>query len=207
LGSAGHNRIQKLKREIEEGKITDPDYIAFFEKKVKDVGYLSSIYGLQGAENLEHTKAEYFAANQQRVVDTVKFITDEIPKYLGKHIFIDGDEPGEADFHVGAWLARALLLIGGNPGPDGIAPLDPHVDKVVPGAEVPQVVKEYWVNWSARPSWLMPDRYKCGILNNLDRMIHSQDGGISGTRTRVVQPLPVLEALLVALQERCVGRR
>jgi hypothetical protein len=62
--------------------------------------------------------------------------------------FIGGAEPGEDDFHVGAWLARVTWVCGGNKEADGYKALEKELN-----VEVPPKIVSYWKAWAVRPSW------------------------------------------------------
>ena len=62
--------------------------------------------------------------------------------------FIGGAEPGEDDFHFGAWLARVTWVCGGDKEAEGYKALEKELN-----GPVPDKVVSYWKAWSARPSW------------------------------------------------------
>lgn len=69
--------------------------------------------------------------------------------YVSGGKFISGmSAPGEEDFQVAAWLARVVLLSGGNKSAGGISSLEDMF-----GKPVHEDVKVYWKNWSERESW------------------------------------------------------
>ncbi|WOO79928.1 uncharacterized protein LOC62_02G003442 [Vanrija pseudolonga] len=66
--------------------------------------------------------------------------------------FLAGDKPGEADYHVIVWLARAISLSGteqGQPADVGL----PNLHKRIGGPEIDPAVAKYWETWRERESF------------------------------------------------------
>ena len=78
----------------------------------------------------------------------VGYILNDLPSILPESGFIGGSDPGEDDFHVGAWLARVSWVAGADKESEGYKALEKEL-----GQEVPPKVVSYWKAWSARPSW------------------------------------------------------
>ncbi|KAI5897735.1 uncharacterized protein SCHCODRAFT_02744081 [Schizophyllum commune H4-8] len=66
----------------------------------------------------------------------------------GSDHFLGGDLPGEADFHLAAWLARIFSTCGADAAGDAS-----EKSKAAFGGQLPPSVLEYWNAWVARPSW------------------------------------------------------
>ncbi|TDL28688.1 hypothetical protein BD410DRAFT_834737 [Rickenella mellea] len=115
-------------------------YEDFYTKKIAGNGGLLSIYnGTAPGE----AKDGFFKQSNAHWDNLRVFINSELPAALPDHGFIGGDRPGEADFHVGAWLARIVSLFGTD-----INDLTNNL-----GGPVPKKVDTYWKAWSSRDSW------------------------------------------------------
>ncbi|TCD63994.1 hypothetical protein EIP91_004696 [Steccherinum ochraceum] len=118
---------------------------AFYDDKIKGNGGILAIYAGQASEDV---KQGFFKTSQQHFKNIANFILKELPGYLPDSGFIDGEVPGEDDFHVGAWLARIALVSGGTQDKDGYKALEKEL-----GEPVPAKVAAYWAAWSERPGW------------------------------------------------------
>lgn len=118
---------------------------AFYDDKIKGNGGILAIYS---GEVSEDVKQGFFKLSKQHWENLTSFIKNELPGYLPDSGFIDGNIPGEDDFHVGSWLARITLVCGGQPTKDGYKALEKEL-----GGPVPKKVAAYWEAWIERPGW------------------------------------------------------
>ncbi|KII93428.1 hypothetical protein PLICRDRAFT_100437 [Plicaturopsis crispa FD-325 SS-3] len=102
-------------------------------------------------------KSAFFARSRAHWVALRTGITEVLPGVLPTRGFIGGAEPGEDDFHVAAWLARMVSIVGGGNGRGGVRALEGELE----GRRVPEVVVGYWDRWVERESWKMV--YKDGL--------------------------------------------
>ncbi|KIM34156.1 hypothetical protein M408DRAFT_325648 [Serendipita vermifera MAFF 305830] len=128
-----------------------PELKAFYDAKLAGNGGAIAIYtGAAPADKVEG----YFKASQQNWDAVANFVTVVLPKYLPAQGFTGGDAPGEADFHIGAWLARIAAVLGAKNEKDAW--------KIFAAfGEVPASVSQYWQTWQARESWSVV--YKGGL--------------------------------------------
>jgi len=139
-GAYIRGRQSRLKKLLAEGK--HPEHKAFWEKKLAGNTVLFDVY--EG-----NTPADDFIAESKTLASSIaSFINQKLPSYLPDSGFIGGSKPGEDDFHVIAWLARVVALVGGSPAPDGIKPLEGLL-----GGPVPPKVEKYWVTWTDTKGW------------------------------------------------------
>jgi hypothetical protein len=89
-------------------------------------------------------KQGFFATSTKHWENIRKFVLEEVPQVLPDEGFIGGERPGEDDFHLGAWLARIVGVVGGKD-------IDDLKEEL--GQDVPEKVVKYWQTWSARDSW------------------------------------------------------
>ncbi|KAG8812259.1 hypothetical protein FRC18_003034, partial [Serendipita sp. 400] len=82
------------------------------------------------------------------------FVITVLPPYLPEQGFIGGDIPGEADFHVGGYLARIASVIGGENKKGGAKVFEAF-------GPVPVSLSQYWDTWADRKSWNVV--YKDGL--------------------------------------------
>ena len=75
-------------------------------------------------------------------------VPSNLPTILPESGFIGGAQPGEDDFHVGAWIARVAWVCGGDKEAEGYKALEKELK-----GDVPPKVVAYWTAWSVRPSW------------------------------------------------------
>ena len=89
-------------------------------------------------------KGVFFDQSKRHWENLNAFILDELPKILPEKGFLGGDNPGEDDFHLGAWLARIVATTGGK----DVSALEAEL-----GQSVPPKIVAYWATWSVRDSW------------------------------------------------------
>ncbi|KAG6381342.1 hypothetical protein JVT61DRAFT_5752 [Boletus reticuloceps] len=108
-------------------------------------GALLSIY--QGTAT-DRDKQAFFQRSTVHWHNLSKFVSEELPALLPDTAFFGGDEPGEDDFHLAAWLARIAFVAGGGSEQDGIRALEKGL-----GMKLHPKVSAYWGAWNARKSW------------------------------------------------------
>lgn len=113
----------------------------FYQNKIAANGGLKAIYDGQVPEE---AKISFFANSVKHWENITSFILNDLPTYLPESGFVGGNKPGEADFHLGAWLARIVAVVQGASAQD----LANELKQPVP----PKVLK-YWAAWSSRDSW------------------------------------------------------
>ncbi|KAG2146560.1 uncharacterized protein EDB93DRAFT_1086050 [Suillus bovinus] len=118
----------------------------FYDTKIAENGKILSIYQSKAPENVKNS----FFESSRTHWDTVKaFILEELPEILPESGFLGGDEPGEDDFHLAAWLARVVFVAGGeDASKDGVRAIEKEL-----GKPTPDEVVTYWTAWSGRKSW------------------------------------------------------
>ena len=92
----------------------------------------------------EDVKTAFFATSTKHWENISNFIISELPTYLPEGGFIDGEKPGETDYHLAAWLARIVAVVQGKTAED----LSIELKQPTP----PKVVA-YFSAWSSRESW------------------------------------------------------
>ncbi|KAL1677670.1 hypothetical protein EV122DRAFT_278971 [Schizophyllum commune] len=131
-------------------------YKAFYDaKKASNGEFLAIVDGsaFAGAKEAFFDKARAHHENVR------SFIYDELPRVLfnsqafpgpdsDNGHFLSGDLPGEADFHLAAWLARIVSTCGADAAGDASGKA-----KAAFGGPLPPTVLAYWSAWVARPSW------------------------------------------------------
>jgi len=118
---------------------------SFYEEKKALNGGVLAIYK---GEVPEDAKLGFFAQSKAHWETIVAFIMKDLPATLPSSGFLGGAEPGEDDFHLGAWLARIANLRGGTVDKDGYKALELETRQPVPAK-----VASYWAAWSERQSW------------------------------------------------------
>lgn len=93
-------------------------------------------------------KESFYASSTKHWENVFAFILNELPGLLPETKFVDGDIPGETDYHLAAWLARIGVVCGGTPAADGYKALEKTLQ-----APVPAKVAAYWAAWTERPGW------------------------------------------------------
>lgn len=153
--------VRQRQAKLEELAPKSPeDLKAFYKEKLEFNGFLSSVYAgalfinsipnkftdfvTEGAG--PEATSGWFAKSTRHWADVKAFVETELPKYLPTSGFIDGAAPGEADFHVAAWLARTAGVSGASP--DNVAPLGKALEITLD----PKVVA-YFDTWKVRESW------------------------------------------------------
>lgn len=136
--------IRQRQAKLEELAPKSPeDLKAFYKEKLEFNGFLSSVYA-EGATS--EATAGWFAKSTQHWADVKAFVETELPSLLPASGFVDGATPGEADFHVAAWLARTAGVAGASP--DNVAPLGEAL-----GITLDPKVVAYFDAWKVRESW------------------------------------------------------
>ncbi|KZT42559.1 hypothetical protein SISSUDRAFT_1116836 [Sistotremastrum suecicum HHB10207 ss-3] len=130
-----------------------PELKSFYDAKLAGNGALNSFYAGTASDD---AKAAFFTQSQGHWASLKEFILKTLPGYLPSSGFIAGEKPGEADFHVGAWIARIGAVVGGSPDSKGVLALEKEL-----GEPVPARVQAYWAAWSERESW--KQLYKDGL--------------------------------------------
>lgn len=132
---------------IDEAKASAPaEYAAFYKQKDAANSPLVKIY-TKGAPD-ELTKP-FFEKCQANWDATGSLIYTTLPEHLPESGFIGGDVPGEADWHVAAWIGRIGSVLGAKSTPGGWEALS----QLKSGEPVPKKVQNYWDRWANRDSW------------------------------------------------------
>lgn len=119
------------------------EYSDFYKAKIDGNGGLLAIYK---GEASPEAKAKHYEAGKALWARLRKFIVEELPPALPEAGFIGGDKPGEADYHVGGWLARIVSTVNGKD-------VDALSGENALDEPVPPKVAKYYAAWSARDSW------------------------------------------------------
>ncbi|PSR72393.1 hypothetical protein PHLCEN_2v11736 [Hermanssonia centrifuga] len=131
------NALEKYSALPEGAKFKD-----FYTEKLEANGGVLKIY--KG----EVPSADFFNTSTTHWQTIVGYIQNDLPTILPESGFIGGAEPGEDDFHIGAWLARVAWVSGADKEEEGYKALEKELK-----APVPEKVVSYWKAWSARASW------------------------------------------------------
>ncbi|KZO96257.1 hypothetical protein CALVIDRAFT_549767 [Calocera viscosa TUFC12733] len=140
-GDFVRNRYNAVVKFNEEA---DAEMKEYYKTKLPTLGFLNTLYTDAPAAQVEgfvHHSVEHW-----QHVD--EFISKTLPTYLPESGFVEGAKPGEADFHVAAWIARIALLSG--------APTTDKIDEALEneiGEKLPEKVTKYLAAWSERPGW------------------------------------------------------
>jgi len=118
---------------------------AFYDAKIQGNGGVLAIYK---GEVPEEVKQGFYKQSTVHWEHITSYILKELPDLLPESGFINGESPGEDDFHVAAWLARIALVCGGTPSKDGYKALEKELKQAVPVK-----IAAYWEAWSERPGW------------------------------------------------------
>ena len=133
----GQSALEKYAAHPEGAQFKD-----FYDSKIIGNGTIQRIF--KG----EHPNADFFATSTAHWEALADYILNDLNNLLPTSGFIDGDEPGETDFHVGAWLTRVAWVAGATPEPEGINALERELK-----GPVPEKVAAYWRAWLVRPSF------------------------------------------------------
>lgn len=133
----GQTALEKYAASAEGAPFKD-----FYAKKLEGNGGILKIY--KG----DVPSADFFATSTGHWQNIVAYVLNDLPEILPASGFIGGAEPGEDDFHVGAWLTRVAWICGATNDAEGYKALEKELK--VP---VPEKVASYWKAWHARPSW------------------------------------------------------
>ncbi len=141
---------------IDEEKASAPaEYATFYKEKDAANSALVKIYTKGAPDELTKPFFEQSQANW----DTVSsLIYTDLPKHLPESGFIGGANPGEADWHVAAWIGRIGSILGAKSSPDGWESLS----QLKGGQPVPKKVQNYWAAWANRDSW--KSVYAAGLI-------------------------------------------
>jgi len=132
---------------IDEEKVSAPaEYAAFYKQKDAANRPLVQIYTKGAPDELTKPFVEQSKANWDA---TAKLIYTDLPKYLPESGFVGGGAPGEADWHVVAWIARIGAVLGAKTTPGGSETLS----QLKGGEPIPKKVQNYWDAWANRDSW------------------------------------------------------
>ncbi|EEB95385.1 hypothetical protein MPER_05655 [Moniliophthora perniciosa FA553] len=118
---------------------------AFYEAKIAANGGLLGIYK---GEAPDAAKEGFFKQSQAHYDTIAAFVNHDLPNYLPASGFIGGEEPGEDDFHLGAWMARIVLTLGAQTSEEAAQAVERSY-----GKPLPEKVAAYWRAWASRPSW------------------------------------------------------
>jgi len=130
----------------EEKASAPPEYAAFYKQKDEENRPGVQIYS-EGAPD-ELTKP-FFEQSQANWDAIGSLIYTDLPKHLPESGFVGGDAPGEADWHVAAWIARIGAVLGAKATPGEWETLS----QLKGGEPVPKKVQNYWDAWANRESW------------------------------------------------------
>ncbi|KAL5641243.1 hypothetical protein ACGC1H_001656 [Rhizoctonia solani] len=119
------------------------DLKTWYKEKLGLNGFLSSVYA-EGASS--DVTSGWFEKSKQHWENVKTFVASELPAFLPESGFIDGAIPGEADFHVAAWLARTAGVSGAKI--DDVSPLGEAL-----GLTLDPKVVAYFNAWKVRDSW------------------------------------------------------
>lgn len=120
-----------------------PELKDFYDAKVTKISGLNAIYTPGASSDLT---APYFKASQENWDAVANFTLKDLPTYLPEQGFLGGDIPGEADYHVGAWLARIASVLGAKNETGAWKSFEVF-------GPVPESLQKYWEAWTARKSW------------------------------------------------------
>lgn len=126
---------------------TAPEHKPFYDRKIADNGFLFAIFDETAPPQAVQG---FIAMSHAHWKNVVKFISVDLPTYLPDSGFIGGDQPGEDDFHLAAWLARTVSVTGGSPAANGVISLEGELGGK---GTVPPKVQNYWRTWSEKESW------------------------------------------------------
>lgn len=135
--STGQNALLKYAASPEGAEFKD-----FYDAKIAGNGALHKLY--QGGVPND----EFHAKSTSHWDAIVKLILTDLNDALPESGFIGGAEPGEDDFHVGAWLTRVAWVAGATHDHEGINALEKELK-----GPVPPKVAAYWRAWLVRPSF------------------------------------------------------
>lgn len=147
LASRVLTRVLTGQKVIDEGKVSAPaEYATFYKDKDAVNSALVKIYTKGAPDELTKPFFEQSQANWDAVSS---LIYTDLPKHLPESGFVGGADPGEADWHVAAWIGRIGAVLGAKPSPDGW-----EVLSQLKGSDpVPKKVQNYWAAWANRDSW------------------------------------------------------
>ena len=115
----------------------------FYDTKKTQNGGALAVYKGQVPEEAKQGFFNMAVGHWQNIAT---FILEDLPAALPESGFLGGTNPGEDDFHLGAWLARVVGMTGGTNTKEGYKALEKETKKPVPAK-----VAAYWEAWVARP--------------------------------------------------------
>ncbi|KAK0505865.1 hypothetical protein EDD18DRAFT_1342217 [Armillaria luteobubalina] len=118
-------------------------HASFYSAKLAGNGALLDIY-----TGTNKDPAAFYAQSQAHFDSLKTYLYTVLPTVLPAQGFIAGATPGEADFHVAAWLTRIATTSGATGAADVVESLEKSF-----GAPLPESVKRYTQAWIARDSW------------------------------------------------------
>ncbi|KZT57069.1 hypothetical protein CALCODRAFT_517677 [Calocera cornea HHB12733] len=127
-----------------------PEMQAFYEAKLPQLEELHALYA--GSASAEQQQA-FFQKSTMHWQAINSFIWEKLPHYLPHTGFIEGPEPGEADFHVAAWLTRIVACCMDTQSTNVNDEMQALARELCD--EVPEEVDRYWAAWTQRQSWRM----------------------------------------------------
>lgn len=133
----GQNSLEKYSKSPEGAAFKE-----FYEEKLKSNGHVLQIY------KREVPSTEWFAISTAHWNNIVSFLQNDVVAILPESGFIGGAEPGEDDFHLGAYLTRVAWVLGAEKSPEGYKAFSKELK-----TDVPPKIAAYWKAWYARPSW------------------------------------------------------
>ncbi|KAL1413633.1 hypothetical protein Q8F55_001411 [Vanrija albida] len=127
------------------------EFKAFLEGKQRANGHLLEFF--TGNPDQEARTALYTSA-QQLWDHAGQFIRGEVTHLLKKSngSYLNGQEPGEADYHLITWLARIITNAGVQPNSISGVALK-AVQERTGGQEIDPVVAGFWDSWTQRESF------------------------------------------------------
>ncbi|KAJ7054307.1 hypothetical protein C8F01DRAFT_502360 [Mycena amicta] len=140
--------LLKRRQVVLEKLVDDPEaapFKAFLDsRKVQNAGFLAIQTNTAPAE----AKTAFFASSQAHFDRVKTAVYEVVPGFLPESGFIGGNVPGEADFHVGAWLTRIAATHGAKSAETALDAFEKAY-----GAPVPAKISAYWGAWTVRDSW------------------------------------------------------
>ncbi|EJT97805.1 hypothetical protein DACRYDRAFT_71470 [Dacryopinax primogenitus] len=122
----------------------DEELKAYYATKLPTLGYLNSIY-----TDAPQDKVDAFVDTSVKHMQRVnEFILHTLPTCLPESGFVEGSTPGEADFHLAAWIARISLLAGAPTAAEAQGALEKEL-----GEKLPEKVAKYIEAWAGTEAW------------------------------------------------------
>lgn len=131
---------------LEKNKAAFPDH-PFYGPKSAENGALNKLYetdiGPEHEEFFKMTQDMYrkFAAGMDRLESLIV-----LPYAAGDNVTL-------ADLHIVPWLSHAMAGVG-TTDPEDFGKLESHIQKTVPDFTIGPKTREWWLNFSKRPSFM-----------------------------------------------------